>query len=171
MNSDSDTTIGPKERLSFVGTRLHRSTIALAVFSAVILTVTMTPYSADASISPTADVEIHTSIPLEDGLELQKITTVMSVPSDNVLPWAIVRGTIDDPAQGYPVIIQFFEQDGEEPMHVAQVDVQSDDTYEYKVRVRNVDLDTGIATNIFEGNYDIKIFKVVNSEQSNLDEV
>ena len=114
------------------------------------------------------NVETH----LDDELLLQKTTTTMNVPKDNVLSWATVRGIVDDPAQGYPVIIQFFnEKNDDEPMHVAQVDVKSDDTYEYKFRVRNVNLDTGEATNIFEGDYTVKIFKVVNAPHEELDSV
>ena len=66
---------------------------------------------------------------------------------------------IDNPAERYPVIIQFFK--GDDRVHVAQVDVKGDDTYEYKFRVRNV-VD-GKVTNIFEGDYTVKIFKVVES--------
>ena len=84
----------------------------------------------------------------------------MTVPEDNVLPWGSVSGTIDNPAERYPVIIQFFK--GEDPVHVAQVDVKGDASYEYKFRVRNI-VD-GEAIDIFEGDYTVKIFKVVKNE-------
>lgn len=108
--------------------------------------------------------ETQTTVSLDEKVSLQKTTTMMSVPLDNTFPWGTVRGTIDDPAQGYPVIIQFFnEKNDDEPMHVAQVDVKGDDTYEYKFRMRDVDLQSGQVTTIFEGDYTVKIFKVVNS--------
>jgi len=70
------------------------------------------------------------------------------------------------------VIIQFFnEENGDDPIHVAQAEVNGDNTYEYKFRVRNVNLETGEATNIFEGDYTVKIFKVVNSPQKELDTI
>jgi len=116
--------------------------------------------------------ETQTPIQLNDELNLEKTTTIMSIPKDNVLPWGAVKGTINDSAQGYPVIIQFFnEENGDEPVHVAQVDVKGDDTYEYKFRVRSVDLETGDVTNIFEGDYTVKIFKVVNSPHTELDTI
>lgn len=125
------------------------------MFSVVMLFVTSASYSF---------AETQTTVPLNEEVSLQKTTTMMSIPSDNTFPWGTVRGTIDDPAQGYPVIIQFFnEESGNEPMHVAQVDVKGDDTYEYKFRIRDVDLQSGKATAIFEGDYTVKIFKVVNS--------
>jgi len=117
----------------------------------------------------TSFAESQTVTSLYDETSIEKTVSVMSVPKDNTLPWGTVRGTIDDPAQGYPVIIQFFK--GEDPVHVAQVDVKGDGSYEYKFRVRDVNLETGKVTNIFEGNYLVKIFKVVNSPQNNLDTI
>jgi hypothetical protein len=118
----------------------------------------------------TSFAESQTVTSLYGETSIEKTASVMSVPKDNTLPWGIVKGTIDDPAQGYPVIIQFFK--GEDPVHVAQVDVKGDDgSYEYKLRVRDVNLETGKVTNIFEGNYLVKIFKVVNSSQNNLDTI
>lgn len=117
----------------------------------------------------TSFAESQTVTSLYDDTSIEKTVSVMSVPKDNTLPWGTVRGTIDDPAQGYPVIIQFFK--GEDPVHVAQVDVKGDGSYEYKFRVRDVNLETGKVTNIFEGNYLVKIFKVVNSPQNNLDTI
>jgi len=108
---------------------------------------------------------------LNDEFVLEKTIVTMNIPQDNVLPWGTVRGTIDDPAQGYPVIIQFFDEYGEEPIHIAQVDVKEDDTYEYKFRVRDVNLETGTTTNIFEGNYLVKIFKVINSPLENINSI
>ena len=127
----------------------------LGLFSIMIFSA-LVPYSFAESIVMTT---------IDDDTTLEKTTAIMHVPQDNVLPWGTVSGTITNPAYGYPVIIQFFESENQEiPVHVAQVDVKSDDTYEYKFRVRDVNLDTGIATNIFEGNYVVKIFKVVTPE-------
>ena len=140
------------------------ATVALAAATMVVLFASSAPYSF---------AETQETIPLgvegDESLSLEKTTTTMSVPKDNTLPWATVKGTVDDPAQGYPVIIQFFDQTSleDEPVHVAQVDLKGDDTYEYKFRIRDVDLNTGIATNIFEGDYTVKIFKVVVSDTLN----
>ena len=122
---------------------------------AVVLLANLTSYSF---------AETQTTVFLNDEISLEKTTTTMSVPLGNTLPWGTVSGTIDNPAYGYPVIIQFFNEDsGDEPMHVAQVDVNADDTYEYKFRVRDMDLQSGQVTDVFQGDYTVKIFKVVNS--------
>ena len=99
--------------------------------------------------------------PINEEISLQKTTTVLSIPEDNVLPWGSVRGAASDYVERYPVIIQFYK--GEDPVHFAQVDVKGDGSYEYKFRVRNVDINTGEVTNIFHGDYTVKIFKVVHN--------
>ena len=100
--------------------------------------------------------------PINEKLSLEKTTTTMIVPQDNELPWGIVKGVASDYVERYPVIIQFYK--GGEPVHVAQVDVKGDGSYEYKFRVRNVDSNTGEVKNIFEGQYTVKIFKVVHNQ-------
>jgi len=83
----------------------------------------------------------------------------MSITQDNKLPWGVVNGAASDYVERYPVIIQFYK--GEDPVHVAQVDVKGDGSYEYKFRIRNLDLNTGEFVNIFEGNYTVEIFRVI----------
>jgi len=100
-----------------------------------------------------------TVTPINEKISLEETITMMFVPEGNKLPWGTVRGGADDIAERYPVIIQFYK--GEEPVHFAQVDVKGDGSYEYKFRVRNVDLETGEAVNIFEGQYIVKIYKVI----------
>jgi len=100
-----------------------------------------------------------TVTPINEEISLEKITTTMSVPHDNKLPWATVRGEASDYIERYPVIIQFYK--GEDPVHFAQVDVKGDGSYEYKFRVRNLDSSTGEFVNVFEGDYTVKIFKVI----------
>lgn len=100
-----------------------------------------------------------TVTPINEKVSLEETVATMYVPEDNKLPWGTVRGGADDVAERYPVIIQFYK--GEDPVHFAQVDVKGDGSYEYKFRVRNVDLETGEAINIFEGQYTVKIYKVI----------
>lgn len=91
----------------------------------------------------------------------------MNIPSDNALPWAFVEGTAQNAVDGNPVIIQIYK-DGK-AVRFAQVDVSDDGTYQYKFRVRDV---TGNkATNIFEGDYTVKIFKTVNLDENYLNEI
>ena len=104
---------------------------------------------------------------IDDEKSLEKTVTVMSVPEDNRLPWGSVYGKVNDPVQGYPVIIQFFKSIEEDPIHVAQVNLKGDNSYEYKFRVLSIEGDS--VTHFFEGDYQVKIFKVVNTPVDNLD--
>ncbi len=106
-----------------------------------------------------ADSNQVTVTPIDEKTSLEETVTTMYVPKDNKLPWGTVRGGASDVVERYPIIIQFYK--GEDPVHFAQVDAKGDGSYEYKFRVRNVDLETGEAINIFEGNYTVKIYKVI----------
>jgi len=110
--------------------------------------------------SPTAIAESSTTItPINEEVSLKKTVIPMSISEDNTFPWGAVRGQASENAERYPIIIQIYK--GEDPVHFAQVDVKGDGSFEYKFRVRNVDVDTGIATNIFEGQYTVNIFRVI----------
>jgi len=100
-----------------------------------------------------------TVTPINEEVSLKKTVTMMNVPENNKLPWGSVIGTASDYVERYPVIIQFYQ--GEDPVHFAQVDVKGDGSYEYKFRVRSLDLNTGEFVNIFEGDYTVKIFRVI----------
>ena len=97
-------------------------------------------------------------IPLADGIGIEKTVLILHAPADNALPWGYVEGKIANHVPDYPVIIQIYDADGK-ATHFAQTNVKDDGSYEYRFRVRNVDDDKVI--NIFEGNYIVKIFKVV----------
>ncbi len=103
--------------------------------------------------------ESTTITPINEETSLQETITTMNVPEENKLPWAYVKGDASDYAERYPVIIQFYK--GEDPVHFAQVDVKGDGSFEYKFRVRNLDVNTGEFVNIFEGDYTVKIFRVI----------
>ena len=102
-----------------------------------------------------------TVTPINEEISLEKTITTMNVPEDNKLPWGTVIGDVSDVAERYPVIIQFYK--GEDPVHFAQVDVKGDGSYEYKFRVRILDSNSGEFVNIFEGDYTVKIYKVIPS--------
>ena len=100
-----------------------------------------------------------TITPINEKVSLEKTIITMNIPQDNQLPWGTVRGEASDVAERYPIIIQFYK--GEDPVHFAQVDAKGDGSYEYKFRVRNLDSNTGEFVNIFEGDYTVKIYKVI----------
>jgi len=97
--------------------------------------------------------------PINEKVSLETTTTTLTVPENNTLPWGTVYGQASDVAERYPVIIQFYK--GDEAVHVAQIDTKGDGSYEYKFRVRNLDQQTGQFVDIFEGQYTVKIFKVI----------
>ena len=106
-----------------------------------------------------ADTNQITVTPINEKVSLEKTITTMNVPINNEFPWGTVRGEASDVAERYPIIIQFYK--GEDPIHFAQVDAKGDGSYEYKFRVRNLDSNTGEFVNIFEGDYIVKIYKVI----------
>ena len=103
--------------------------------------------------------------PLDNLIGIEKTTLSLTVPENNSLPWAFVEGKIVNHVLDFPVIIQIFDNDSTVTgndigaVHFAQTSVESDGSYEYKFRVQALDGDT--VNNIFEGDYTVKIFKVV----------
>jgi len=103
--------------------------------------------------------------PLDGNIGVEKTVLTLSIPDNNDLPWAFVEGKIANPVLDYPVIIQIYDNDDQVKgndvgaVHFAQTDVNEDGTYEYKFRIN--DFNDGSFTNLFEGDYTIKIFKVV----------
>ena len=116
-----------------------------------------------------AETSQTTIIKLDNETSLEKTVTIMNVPENNSLPWGSVKGKVNDAVHGYPVIIQFFKSIEDDPIHVAQVNLKGDDSFEYKFRVLSTD--EGITTHFFEGEYTVKIFKVVNTPKDNLDSI
>ena len=102
--------------------------------------------------------EAHTEITsLGGNIALEKSTIFFHVPDDNSLPWGFVEGKIANHVEGFPVIIQIF--DSKDAVHFAQTEVADDGSYEYKFRVLNSENHS--TTKIFNGDYTVKIFKVV----------
>ena len=97
--------------------------------------------------------------PINEKVSLETTTTTLSVPENNKLSWGTVYGASSDVVERYPVIIQFYKEN--EAVHIAQIDTKGDGSYEYKFRVRNLDQNTGQFTDIFNGEYTVKIFKVI----------
>jgi hypothetical protein len=110
-------------------------------------------------------IDIQTTItPIDSSTGLEKTIVPFHAPKENKLPWGFVEGKIANPVEGYPVIIQIYKNG--EAVHFAQTDVKKDGSYEYKFRVRDVTND--VVTKIFEGDYTVKIFKVVYLDKSSI---
>ena len=120
--------------------------------------------AAMIGMSPSFADSNTTILSTNNGIQLTETVVAMSVSPDNTLPWAFVEGIVENHAEGYPVIVQIYQND--EPIHFAQTDVNEDGTYVYKFRARNIDGDTVV--NVYEGDYEVKIFKSVQITGQNL---
>ena len=130
----------------------------IVIFSGLFVLVAiigMSPSFADSNT---------TVLSTNDGIQLTKTVVQMSISSENTMPWGFVEGTVENNAEGYPVVIQIYQN--EKPVHFGQTSVTEDGTYEYKFRVRNVDGDNVV--NVYEGDYEVKIFKSVQITGQNL---
>ncbi len=143
----------------------YTKTLATLCFFGIMLS--MSVFLLDVPVF--AETSQTTTIKLDDEISLEKTVTVMSISENNTLPWGTVKGKVNDPAQGYPVIIQFFKSVEEDPIHVAQVPLKGDDSFEHRFRVLSID--EGNVTHFFEGDYVVKIFKVINTPRGDLDYV
>ena len=109
-------------------------------------------------LSMTSSVFADTKLtPIDSTKGIEKTITSFTVTKNNKLPWGFVEGKVTNPVEGNPVIIQIFKNG--EPVHFAQTDVKKDGSFQYKFRVR--DVTDGKITKIFDGDYIVKIFKVV----------
>jgi hypothetical protein len=141
-----------------------------SIFAVIFVSIFLNSSFAESQITQTE------LIPLNDSIGLEKTTLVMNVPENNHLPWGYVEGKIANPVLEYPVIIQIYDLDDykksdmnkfEEKnlvnkirtVHFAQTEINDDGTYQHKFRVLYYD-ENGVK-NYFEGEYIVKIFKVV----------
>jgi hypothetical protein len=130
----------------------------LGLFAGLFVLVAMIGMSPSFADSNT------TVLSTNDGIQLTKTVVPMSISPENTMPWAFVEGTVENNAEGYPVVIQIYQNN--KPVHFGQTSVNEDGTYEYKFRARNIDGDNIV--NVYEGVYDVKIFKSVQITGKNL---
>ena len=122
------------------------------------------PHSGQVMINGHTHESQTEIISLGGMIGLEKSTIFFHSPEENSLPWGFVEGNIANHVEGYPVIIQIFKEN--DAVHFAQTNVDHDGNYEYKFRVLNSD--NGVTSKIFEGEYSVKIFKVVYLNQESL---
>jgi len=122
------------------------------------------PHSGQVLINGHTHESQTETIPLTENMALEKTSIFFHSPEENSLPWAFVEGKIANHVEGYPVIIQIFKEN--DAVHFAQTDVNASGSYEYKFKVLNSE--NGVSNKIFDGDYSVKIFKVVYLFQENL---
>ena len=147
----------------------------ITVFSSTIMAIMLVSIFSNSSFAEN-QISQTELLPLNDSIGLEKTTLVMNVPENNHLPWGYVEGKISDPVLEYPVIIQIYDIDDYKELdlanfedknlvneigtvHFAQTDVNDDGTYQHQFRV--LGYDTNGDKNYLEGDYIVKIFKVV----------
>ena len=130
----------------------------IGIFAGLFVLVAMIGMSPSFADSTTNVISTN------NGVQLTQTNVSMTIPSDNTMSWGFVEGTVENHAEGYPVIVQIYQND--EPVHFAQTDVNEDGTYEYKFRARNIDGDNIV--NVYDGDYEVKIFKSVQITGKNL---
>ena len=134
--------------------------------SGIVLTIITLLVAIMLPAETTAEPQSTTITPINEKISIKKTILTMNVPENNILPWGIVKGNTSDVIENYPIIIQFYKSN--KAIHFAQVDVNGDGSFEYKFRVRNVDNTTGEVENIFDGQYMVKIFRVVHNQNETI---
>jgi hypothetical protein len=142
-------------------TTISKNIFSISLIASVLLIIVIANTNSFAE-----PIESQTEItPINDFIGIEKSTLQMFISDDNKLPWGFVEGKILNHVVGYPVIIQIFDSDetvvGNSigAVRFAQTPVGDDGTYEYKFRI--LDSNQGQIKHIFDGNYTVKIFKVV----------
>ena len=87
----------------------------IGIFAGLFVLVAMIGMSPSFAESNTSVLSTN------DGVQLTKTVVSMSISPDNTMPWGFVEGTVENHAEGYPVIVQIYQND--EPIHFAQTDV------------------------------------------------
>ena len=93
----------------------------LGIFAGLFLLVAMIGMSPSFADSNT------TILYTNNGIQLTETIVPMTISSDNTLPWGFIEGTIENHAEGHPVIIQIYQND--EPIHFAQTVVNENGSY------------------------------------------
>ena len=146
---------------------LNRTLLA-GIIAVVVLSISSSafahPHTGHVMINSHTHAPQTEILSLNSIMSLEKTTILFHVPDNSELPWGFVEGKIANPVEGYPVIIQIFKND--EAVHFAQTDIEEDGRYEYKFRVQNSE--KGHVTKLFDGDYVVKIFKVVYTIPKNM---
>lgn len=154
-------------KLNNVITDMSKNIIFASIITSILFTTILSTNISFAESNSQTEIT-----PINNFIGLEKTTLQMQISENNKLPWGFVEGKIANHVAGHPVIIQIFDNDeiisgnSVGAVHFAQTIVNEDGSYEYKFRV--LDSNNGKITKIFDGNYTVKIFKVVYL-QPNLD--
>ena len=134
---------------------MNKSVNTIALVTAAVLIGSLMSTSTSFADKQESQTEI---ISIDGTIGIEKTTVSLFASSDNTLPWGFVEGKILNHVSDYPVIIQIYDSEGD-AVHFAQTNVEDDGSYEYRFRVLSINDNQVIK--IFEGDYSVKIFKVI----------
>ncbi len=134
---------------------MNKSVNTIALVTAAVLIGSLMSSSTSFADEQESQTEI---ISIDGTIGIEKTTVSLFASSDNILPWGFVEGKIPNHVSDYPVIIQIYDSEGD-AVHFAQTNVEDDGSYEYRFRVLSINDNQVIK--IFEGDYSVKIFKVI----------
>lgn len=134
---------------------MNKSVNTIALVTAAVLIGSLMSTSTSFADEQESQTEI---ISIDGTIGIEKTTVSLFASSDNTLPWGFVEGKILNHVSDYPVIIQIYDSEGD-AVHFAQTNVEDDGSYEYRFRVLSINDNQVIK--IFEGDYSVKIFKVI----------
>lgn len=134
---------------------MNKSVNTIALVTAAVLIGSLMSTSTSFADEQESQTEI---ISIDGTIGIEKTTMSLFAASDNILPWGFVEGKILNHVSDYPVIIQIYDSEGD-AVHFAQTNVEDDGSYEYRFRVLSINDNQVIK--IFEGDYSVKIFKVI----------
>ena len=134
---------------------MNKSVNIIALVTAAVLIGSLMSTSTSFADEQESQTEI---ISIDGTIGIEKTTVSLFASSDNILPWGFVEGKILNHVSDYPVIIQIYDSEGD-AVHFAQTNVEDDGSYEYRFRVLSINDNQVIK--IFEGDYSVKIFKVI----------
>jgi hypothetical protein len=134
---------------------MNKSVNTIALVTAAVLIGSLMSTSTSFADEQESQTEI---ISIDGTIGIEKTTVSLFASSDNILPWGFVEGKILNHVSDYPVIIQIYDSEGD-AVHFAQTNVEDDGSYEYRFRVLSINDNQVIK--IFEGDYSVKIFKVI----------
>jgi len=134
---------------------MNKSVNTIALVTAAVLIGSLMSSSTSFAVEQESQTEI---ISIDGTIGIEKTTLSWYASHDNTLPWGFVEGKIPNHVSDYPVIIQIYDSDGD-AVHFAQTNVEDDGSYEYRFRVLSINDNQVIK--IFEGDYSVKIFKVI----------
>ena len=134
---------------------MNKSVNTIALVTAAVLIGSLMSSSTSFADEQESQTEI---ISIDGTIGIEKTTLSWYASHDNTLPWGFVEGKIPNHVSDYPVIIQIYDSEGD-AVHFAQTNVEDDGSYEYRFRVLSINDNQVIK--IFEGDYSVKIFKVI----------